>query len=243
MMRRFKGDLYTVAFCYYIDLATKVIANTNQTIIYRNQSSDNVISDAVALLSDFLAPDLTFLYLNDMDEAGHNNVFGPNSTKYMQTLEELDKKLGLVVDTIRRRDSTKENWMIVVTPDHGGINLEHYDDIPEDRRIFIIVNAETADRSRDFQGGIVDVAPTVMYFLGVREFSGCMDGKVVGLQGAMYSKTSITAGECPLATQSTSSTNGLLSGLAKTMVLILFIVLLANYTKIKNKMNVNRGRC
>lgn len=88
--------------------------------------SDDACLDNAKL--QLLDPDLDFLYLHfdDCDAAGHGNQFSPNSPVYMNALEYVDGQVGEVVDALRSRSTyDDEDWLILLTTDHGGIGFGH----------------------------------------------------------------------------------------------------------------------
>ena len=59
--------------------------------------------------------EFTFLYLNGIDDTGHNHGFTIQSKEYISYIETIDKKLK---NTIKKAIENK--WSILITTDHGG---------------------------------------------------------------------------------------------------------------------------
>ena len=59
--------------------------------------------------------EFTFLYLNGIDDTGHNHGFTIQSKEYISYIETIDKKLK---NTIEK--ATENKWSILITTDHGG---------------------------------------------------------------------------------------------------------------------------
>jgi len=87
------------------------------------------------------APDVLFLYFNNVDESGHALGFSVKNPVYMQAITEVDGHVGRTLSAIRsRREYAEEDWLVVVTTDHGGRARDHGGQSPEERRIFLIVS-------------------------------------------------------------------------------------------------------
>jgi len=61
-------------------------------------------------------PDFAFLHLDDVDHAGHAHGFGP---EYNNAILVADKLLGDILDFMENSPIMKEDYLIVVTTDHG----------------------------------------------------------------------------------------------------------------------------
>lgn len=139
------------------------------------------IERARALLSEG-SPDLLFLAWQDVDAAGHAHGWG--SPQYMAALAKVDAEVGLVLDAIRARPTyDTEEWLIVVSSDHGGSGQGHGLNIIPHRRIPIYLEGPGV-----LAGPIVpapqqvDLVPTILYWLlGDLDPGWDLDGKVIGL--------------------------------------------------------------
>tara|TARA_R110000868_G_scaffold131702_2_gene341907 strand:- start:5320 stop:6975 length:1656 start_codon:yes stop_codon:yes gene_type:complete len=112
--------------------------------ITRNSAdtSADVKNKAIAELG---VEDLTalFVHFDDVDHAGHGSGFTPYNSNYITAIETVDAAIGdLVVALKNRPDYNKEDWMVIVSTDHGGIGTSHGGDTDEERTIFMIVNGD-----------------------------------------------------------------------------------------------------
>ncbi|MBR0056670.1 MAG: alkaline phosphatase family protein [Kiritimatiellae bacterium] len=86
-------------------------------------------SNAAALATRLAAadaPDATMLFLDDVDHAGHAYGFFPMSNEYKAALSTADAQIGTLLAAIAGRDTfADEDWLILVTSDHGGYDLRH----------------------------------------------------------------------------------------------------------------------
>ena len=134
-------------------------------------------------------PDATFIHLDDVDASGHGKGFDPNVPEYIKAIEETDKRVGKIVAAVRGRSNyANENWLILVSSDHGGQGVQHASHlnvVPVIREVFYISNGESAERGEiKGQVYIVDVAATALAHMGVKlDPAWKLDGVPAGLKG------------------------------------------------------------
>lgn len=96
-------------------------------------------ADATLLVDAFVgvlttgAPRLSFVHLNHPDLIGHS--YGWGSEAYLASVVLMDQLLGKILDTIDDAPFA-ERTALVVTTDHGGVDLSHLD--PDDPSNFVI---------------------------------------------------------------------------------------------------------
>lgn len=70
--------------------------------------------------------DFAFVYFGAVDESGHAHGFHPSVPDYVQQIEETDELVGQVLQAVKDRESaSEEDWMFVVSSDHGGEGTGH----------------------------------------------------------------------------------------------------------------------
>lgn len=119
--------------------------------------------------------DALFIFVDDVDGAGHGLGFAPDSQGYLDAIEEVDEQVGWMLDAIAQRPSFEsESWQVVVSTDHGGLGTSHGGTTQEELRIpfGVTARAEAADPLPDGDragGGTrnLDVAPTVLQHFGL----------------------------------------------------------------------------
>ncbi|MEG3657577.1 alkaline phosphatase family protein [Arenibacter palladensis] len=105
-------------------------------------SSADVKNKAVAELG---VEELTalFVHFDDVDHAGHGSGFSPDNSNYINAIETVDAAIGELIIAIKNRPNyTNEDWIIIVSTDHGGIGTSHGGDTEEERTIFMIVSGD-----------------------------------------------------------------------------------------------------
>ncbi len=135
-------------------------------------------------------PTVLFLHFDDVDSAGHAKGFHPSVAEYVAAIEKVDGHVGNVLSALRHRTTfANEDWLILVSTDHGGQGTGHGGGamIPEIRTIFIIASGPAVDQSvsPDTETYVVDVAATALAHLGITiQPEWKLDGKPVGLKHA-----------------------------------------------------------
>ncbi|MGW3086883.1 alkaline phosphatase family protein [Streptomyces sp. NPDC001108] len=120
---------------------------------------------------DYLAngnPDSTFVHLDEVDGAGHSS--GSSSAAYLKSLGVADTQVGRLLDAVASRPTyEQEDWLIVVTADHGHTPTGgHGGNSPLERGTFVIAQGRgIAPGSVRHDVRITDIAPTVLRHEGV----------------------------------------------------------------------------
>ena len=129
-------------------------------------------------------PDVMFVQLDEVDGAGHKYDYVPQSKKYLQAIQKADTLVGKMIKAIENReDYRKENWLVLVSTDHGGSNKGHGKDIPEHTTIFYIASGKDVQKGElKERVNVIDIAVTAMHHLEIEiKESWNLDGKVVGI--------------------------------------------------------------
>jgi predicted AlkP superfamily pyrophosphatase or phosphodiesterase len=154
-----------------------------ESLGYRVADSLSVIAAMESLT--FADIDAAFVYLGDVDVVGHDT--GSLSPEYRAAIERADAQVGRLLDAVvRRRTYVREDWLILVSTDHGRTDTGgHGGDSVQESRIFVLASGPSV-RPGPVDGavGIVDVAVTALHHLGITiDPAWQLDGKVVGLGG------------------------------------------------------------
>lgn len=127
---------------------------------------DEKISEAAAECIRKEAPDVMWVYLWFMDCAGHE--FG--DSEFFDTYTALtDKQISRIWEAVKYREKTTgEEWMMVVTTDHGRSASDgkgHGGQSERERTTWISTNVGTNLYFEKKQPGIVDIVPSVCRFM------------------------------------------------------------------------------
>jgi predicted AlkP superfamily pyrophosphatase or phosphodiesterase len=132
-------------------------------------------------------PDALFLYIGQVDVAGHTHGFHPSVPQYIQAIERADKLVGRVVAAMKARKTVGgEDWLVIVTSDHGGRGTGHGGGhkTPEILNSFLVVSGTSAQRGQfTEQVYLVDAPVTALVHLAVKiKDEWKLDGRPVGLK-------------------------------------------------------------
>lgn len=129
----------------------------------------DVKSKAVAHLGT-ADPDLLFLHFDQVDGAGHSYGFSTGVANYMNAISTVDGLIGEVVTALNARPQrTDEDWIIVLTTDHGGTSGGgHGGQSDGERTIPFIVSGDGIPvGTSTATPGQTAVPPTVIRYFGL----------------------------------------------------------------------------
>ena len=87
--------------------------------------------------------DFIFLTLEYTDHQGHNSGFGPQNVRYVSAFRDAEATGMDIIEAIEaRRTFVAEDWLILITTDHGGNGTGHGGPSFEERMTFIVSNKE-----------------------------------------------------------------------------------------------------
>jgi len=112
------------------------------------------------------APDLSWVYLWFTDDAGHSSGNGKFFDEYVL---KADQQIGRIWEAVKFREANyDEEWMVIVTTDHGrGENgYGHGGQSVRERTIWISINIPVNDYFKQCEPGITDIAPSICRFMG-----------------------------------------------------------------------------
>jgi predicted AlkP superfamily pyrophosphatase or phosphodiesterase len=149
---------------------------------YDNEATDEAVKQVAES-----NPDALFLYIGQVDVTGHTHGFHPTVPEYIAAIERADKLVGRTVAAVKgRKTFDQEDWLVIVTTDHGGKGKGHgggHND-PDVLHSFLIVSGPAARRGRfEEQVYLVDAPVTALVHLGVPlKPEWKLDGRAVGLK-------------------------------------------------------------
>lgn len=167
--------------------------------------ADRAAADAALDALSAGDPAALFVYLGNPDETSHET--GSIGVEYREAIEEADRQVGRLMAAVRGRASYgDENWLILVSTDHGRRpNGGHGGRSEAEMTSFFVASGPSAMRG-EIEGTprVVDVAVTAMAHLGIEvDPAWELDGRVVGVEGG---ETGWLAGAQPLELQTADGT-------------------------------------
>ena len=133
-------------------------------------SIDETVVEAARTTIKNDAPDLSWVYLEYTDDMGH--MYG-DSPQFYKSVELLDAQIGKLYEAIEYRTKNfKEDWLIVLTTDHGRdekTGKNHGGQSPRQRSIWMVTNLSAINNyARYYQPSIVDILPTIARFMNIK---------------------------------------------------------------------------
>jgi predicted AlkP superfamily pyrophosphatase or phosphodiesterase len=131
---------------------------------------DQAVSDDAAQYITQNGPDLSWVYLEFTDDMGH--MYG-DSENYTDAVQAADRRIGQIWDAVKqRKEKYKEDWLIVVTTDHGRdakTGKGHGGQSDRERASWIVTNAQMLnEQAKKAKASVVDILPTIARFLNVK---------------------------------------------------------------------------
>lgn len=128
---------------------------------------DRVSSEAAAYIAEE-GPDLSWVYLEYTDSIAHETGDGE---AFDAAVQHADALVGRIWKSVKQREARGEDWMIVVTTDHGRdavTGKDHGGQSTRERTTWIATNNPRVDaRFKSGASAIVDIAPSILQHMGI----------------------------------------------------------------------------
>ena len=129
---------------------------------------DEAVSKGTAdyVLTD--GPNLSWVYLEFTDDMGH--MYG-DSPQMIEAVKDMDKQVGRIWAAIQQREKEfNEDWMIVITTDHGrteDTGMGHGGQSERERTTWIVTDQNNLNERFKNNPPVVDVAASALRFLDI----------------------------------------------------------------------------
>ena len=131
---------------------------------------DAAVTAAVVEHLETQTPDVMFIHLDEVDHIGHTDGYSPMVPEYLAAIEMIDAQIGQMLDAVRARPTyATEDWLVLVTTDHGGVGNGHGGQSDEEREIPFIAGGASVRNAQVISPGPGHTAipPTAMKHLGL----------------------------------------------------------------------------
>ncbi len=129
---------------------------------------DDAVSREAAHLIESKGPDLSWVYLQYTDDVGHEHGDSPELD---QAVIDMDARLSLVWSAVEARQKAfGEDWLVIVTTDHGRdaeTGRDHGGQTERERTIWIATNSQRLTPDFHATPEIVDIYPSIASHLGI----------------------------------------------------------------------------
>jgi len=142
---------------------------SEETYAQRFDTDPEMTQEAISLIQQ-CTPDVMLLHFDYPDATGHEFGFNPSSPEYLSSIEITDHYLGEIMSHIYQREAQfNEEWMVVLTTDHGGNGTGHggQDNVAETRYVWFVVRTPGLTGNLLNQGVSVDLLPTMLDWMQV----------------------------------------------------------------------------
>jgi predicted AlkP superfamily pyrophosphatase or phosphodiesterase len=191
-LKEVRPTAYTASVVSWIPIQQHITSAADVSKLFPPVGKDYTDADilaakAAAKILTESDPAVLFIYIGQVDETGHKDGFHPTVPTYIKAIENADACVGMVLDAVRARKTfDQEDWLILVTADHGGKGTGHGGghNVPEIRNSFVIVSGPSARRGPlEEQTFLVDVPVTALAHLGIAaDPKWNLDGHPIGLK-------------------------------------------------------------
>ncbi len=134
----------------------------------RFEKIDNRVAKETADYITSKAPDLSWVYLEYTDDVAHAKG---DSEAFYESVKLADRQVGQIWQAVKEREEQGEEWMIVVTTDHGRdpkTGKSHGGQSERERTTWMVVNRpEVNKRFTQDEPAVVDILPSVLHFINV----------------------------------------------------------------------------
>ena len=131
--------LNTHSVCHWAPINDYILGDDVDDAL--NVSSDAAVRDAALAILSSGDPHALFLHFDEVDINGHSYGFDVGADAYMNTIETVDNYVAQIINALTNRPNYEaENWLILLSTDHGGIGLNHGGSSIEEETIFFIAS-------------------------------------------------------------------------------------------------------
>jgi hypothetical protein len=191
-LEAFDPSLNTHRVITWVIAHNSIPSGADTADVYEYSSNGDVLmTNRVVNLMQDAATDVVMTFFSDVDTAGHTCGFDPAAACYLAEIADTDAKIGQIMAAIESRPNfDDEDWLVILTTDHGGLGTGHHGGLPPQRTIpFIVAGPLATTVLPQAHPRLPDVAATVLSYFGA-PLPADYDGHAVGL---------IAAGPAPAA--------------------------------------------
>ena len=127
----------------YIDEKAYCEENNINVEFELRKNKKDIHTGAMAEITSADCSDFVFIIYEDTDSAGHDFGFSYNNPVYKKGFNTEDGYGYEVIKAIEARETYEtEDWLIIVTSDHGGVGTGHGGASIQERMTFVVMNRE-----------------------------------------------------------------------------------------------------
>ncbi|MCD9618452.1 LamG-like jellyroll fold domain-containing protein [Chryseobacterium gleum] len=128
--------LRTISLAHWSPINDKIIQTAD---VKTNLATDFAVKNAAVTALQNDNPDILFVDFDDVDHAGHSYGFSSTVSQYVNSIKTTDTYIGEIVTAMKNRPSyNNEDWLVVLTTDHGAVDSSHGGGNLTERNIFTV---------------------------------------------------------------------------------------------------------
>ncbi|SHE50816.1 LamG-like jellyroll fold domain-containing protein [Chryseobacterium vrystaatense] len=132
----YNPNLRTMSLVNWAPLNDKIVQTAD---VQSNLGSDLAVKNAAVTALQNDNPDILFVDFDDVDHAGHSYGFAGTVPQYVSSIQTTDTYIGEIVNAMKSRPTyNSEDWLVVLTTDHGAVQSSHGGGNLSERNIFNI---------------------------------------------------------------------------------------------------------
>ena len=198
LMEESSQEYHTASFIMWTPIHTQIFGSTMDYNELHSTYDGSVAQGAADYMSTQNL-DVLFLDFDDVDIAGHSYGYSPEANQYINAIENVDEYIGWVINAMENRPTFQnEDWLVMITSDHGGIDYSHGGQTIEERQIPIILSGSLVSvETLPEQSYLTNMVPTLLHYFGIE--NNCewqLDGISMGLNSTEFPSYDICP-NCP----------------------------------------------
>lgn len=132
----YNPNLRTISLANWAPINDKIVKSAD---VKSNLGSDLAVKNAAVNAMQNDNPDILFVDFDDVDHAGHSYGFAGTVPQYVSSIQTTDSYIGEIVSAMKSRPTySSEDWLVVLTTDHGAVQSAHGGGNLSERNIFNI---------------------------------------------------------------------------------------------------------
>ncbi|MFT5102896.1 MAG: hypothetical protein ACI86C_000543 [Candidatus Latescibacterota bacterium] len=137
----FDPTLNTASICHWGPINDFIVTDSADFTL--NVPSDAAVTAEAVNYITLNDADAVFLHFDDVDHAGHSFGYSISVPQYVASIETVDNLIGPILQAVENRPNyANEDWLIVLTTDHGGIGNGHGGNSLDEEQVFYIASGK-----------------------------------------------------------------------------------------------------
>lgn len=201
IVETYDSNMRTAAVYWWEPIGYEILSEDSVDVLERFESDELVRDRAVELLTNDEELDVLLVSIDTPDAAGHKYGFSPEVDEYVEAVNASNDMATVIMDALEQRNMSNENWITIITSDHGGggrFLQNHYPSEPLDRRTFMLVDGgSTVAGEMTNEPVVVDVVVTALTHMEIPlpEGAATLDGRALAFTPSAPPAREPTCGE------------------------------------------------